>query len=226
MFGDGITHGRPVSSANISRRQPSISTTSSVGAEAELRVEQPRQLADRHAVPHRDRELADERLEARCERRALHVHAVDRVGAVADDDRHAVPRARAQAVGHRVDVGVDARADVLQVDDERVETAQHVRGRLARLAVERVAPARGAPGRRGAASRSCCPARRSGSRAAARRSRRASRRRPPPADRRRARSRDRPTRDCRRCRRACPAGAATTAARRCRAGRPGSSLMP
>ena len=195
---------RRSSSANISRRQPSISTTSSSAPRPNCLVEQARQLADRHAVTHRDRELADERFEAGRERRALDVHAVDRVGPVAHDHRHAVARARAQAVGHRVDVGVDARADVLQVDDEHVEAAQHVRGRLARLAVERVdrhAPRRG---RRRAASRSCCPARRSGSRAAGRRSRRASRRRPRPGDRRCARSRGRPTRDCRRCPRALP----------------------
>ena len=43
-----------------------------------------------------------------------------------------------QAVRHRVDVGVDARADVLQIDDEHVDAAQHLGGRLARFAVERV----------------------------------------------------------------------------------------
>ena len=47
-------------------------------------------------------------------------------------------RARPEAVGHRVNVGVDARADVLQVDDEKVEARQHRGGRLTRLAIERV----------------------------------------------------------------------------------------
>jgi hypothetical protein len=47
-------------------------------------------------------------------------------------------RAGAQAVGHRVDVGVDAGADVLQVDHQRIESAQHLGGRFARLTVERV----------------------------------------------------------------------------------------
>ena len=57
---------------------------------------------------------------------------------VADDDLDAVLAARSQAIRHRVDVGVDAGADVLQVDDEHVEVVQHRRRRLARLAVERV----------------------------------------------------------------------------------------
>ena len=84
-------------------------------------------------------------------------------------DGHAVPRRGAQAVGHRVDVGVDARADVLQVDDEHVEAGEHLRRRLARVAVERIdrhAPL-GVVAR--APSRSCCPAGPTGSRAAGRR---------------------------------------------------------
>ena len=84
-------------------------------------------------------------------------------------------RAARQAVRHRVDVGVDAGADVLQIDDQHVDVAQHLGGRLARLAVERVD--RHAPARRRARGRfrSCSPARPIGTRAAGRRSRRAAR---------------------------------------------------
>jgi hypothetical protein len=57
---------------------------------------------------------------------------------IADDHRHAVTATRLQAVGHRVDEGVDARADVLQVDHQHVEPGQHLGGGLAGLAVERV----------------------------------------------------------------------------------------
>jgi hypothetical protein len=101
-------------------------------------VEQRRQLADGHAVPHRNRKLADERLEPRLEHRAFDVDAADRIRPVAHDDGQAMRARGAQAVGHRVDVRVDARADVLQIDDERVEAGQHLCRRLARLAVERV----------------------------------------------------------------------------------------
>jgi hypothetical protein len=47
-----------------------------------------------------------------------------------------VARRGAHAVGHRVDVGVNPGADVLQVDDQRVDTAQHLPRWLTRLAVE------------------------------------------------------------------------------------------
>ena len=49
-----------------------------------------------------------------------------------------VPARRLQAVRHRVDVGVDADADVLEVDDQHVEVREHLGGRLAGLAVERI----------------------------------------------------------------------------------------
>ena len=64
--------------------------------------------------------------------------AADGVRTIGDDDRHAVLLARAQAVRHRVDEGVDARADVLQIDHEHVEPLQHLRRRLAGFAVQRV----------------------------------------------------------------------------------------
>ena len=109
-----------------------------IRAQAEVRVEHPRELGDGHAVPHRDRKLADERLEAVLEDGAFDLHAANRVGPVADDHLEPVSLRRTQAVGHRVDEGVDAGTDVLQVDDQRVEPRQHFGGRLARLTVKRV----------------------------------------------------------------------------------------
>ena len=64
-----------------------------IGPDAEVLVEQPRQLADRHAVARRNGELADEGLAARLERDALDVDAADRIGPIADDDLDAVPLA-------------------------------------------------------------------------------------------------------------------------------------
>ena len=114
-------------------------------AKVELLVEEAGELADRHPVAHRNGKQPDERFVSRQEPRAFDVDPVDRVRPVADDHGNAVPAARAQAIRHRVDVGIDARADVLQVDHHGVDVAQHLGGRLARLAVERVdrdAPAR------------------------------------------------------------------------------------
>ena len=64
--------------------------------------------------------MSDERFEARDEARPFDIHAADRVGPVADDDWHVMPRTGPHAVGHRVDIRIDAGADVLQIDDERV----------------------------------------------------------------------------------------------------------
>ena len=150
------------------------------------------------------------------ERRALDVGAANRIRPVADDDRDAVARRGAQAVRHRVDVGVDPRADVLQVDDQHIEApaASRPSARGSRCRANTPAPA--APGRPGAAFRSCCPARPTGSRAAGRKSppvRRPARR---SAGRRRGGRRGRPRRGCRRCRRGRRAGDGIRAAHRTR----------
>ncbi len=68
---------------------------------------------------------------------SLDVHAVHRVRPVADNDLQAVPCRGPHAVGHRVGVGIDARAHVLQIDHQRVEAKQHVLGGLADFAVQR-----------------------------------------------------------------------------------------
>jgi hypothetical protein len=101
-------------------------------------VEEPRGLADGEAVAHRDRELPDKRRVRRVERRALHAYAADRVRPIADHHADPVRVRRPQAVGERVDVGVDPRPDVLQIHDEHVDPREHLGGRLARFAVERV----------------------------------------------------------------------------------------
>src|SRR4029077_20773990 len=69
---------------------------------------------------------------------ALNCGAADRIRTVADDDGNAVTGGRPQAVRHRVDVGVNAGSDVLEIHQEEVDTQQHLRGRLAGLAVKRV----------------------------------------------------------------------------------------
>jgi hypothetical protein len=121
MLGEGITQGRPVLSAYISRRHPFILI-----------------LANRHTVPHGNRKLADERLESPCKKRPFNLDAANRIRPIAHDYRNAVARGGAQAVGHRVDVGVDPGADILEIDHQHVDLAQHFSSRFPRLAVERV----------------------------------------------------------------------------------------
>ncbi len=100
-------------------------------------IEEPGELGDGHAVAHGHAELADEGLKSGLERRSFDLAAADGVGAVAHDDGEPMTRRGAQAIRHGVDEGVDARANVLQIDDQNVDEAEHLLGRLARLAVER-----------------------------------------------------------------------------------------
>ncbi len=85
MFGEGSTHGSPSSSQYVPRDHAGIATTSSFAPMPKCLVEQPRELADRHAVAHRDRVLTDEGFEACFEHRAFDGHAADRIRAVAHD---------------------------------------------------------------------------------------------------------------------------------------------
>ena len=203
MLGDGSTHGIPVASKYIPRRQPSIGTTSRSRRCRSVSLNEPGELADRHAVPHRQRIHADERLEPVDEHRPFDGVAADRVRAVADDRPvDAVLPRGLQAVRHRVDVGVDARADVLQVDRRggrrRGACPRSARGFRCRAST----PARGGARRARARSRSCFPARRTGSRAAGRKWRSAASSpgpTPRPGGRRRGAVRCRPTPGCTRC---------------------------
>ena len=76
-------------------------------------------------------------LHAVCRRRTLDLVAANRVGTIADNHRQSAARRGTQAVRHRVDVGVDPRPDILEIDDEHVEPREHVGRRLTRVAVER-----------------------------------------------------------------------------------------
>ena len=72
------------------------------------------------------------------ERRPFDLEAVDRIGTIEHDHRDLALGRLLHHVRHRRHVGVEARADVLQVDDERVEPVEHGGGRPPRIAVERV----------------------------------------------------------------------------------------
>ena len=92
-------------------------------------VEVARQLARRHGVTRRQREHPYETRELLLANVAFEMHAVDRIGPVQHDHLHACLGSRAHAKRHRVDEGVVARADVLQIDHQRVEIAQQLAAR-------------------------------------------------------------------------------------------------
>jgi hypothetical protein len=82
------------------------------------------QFAHRQAVPHRQRAGADETLPSRLEGEPLH-RAARRVGAVEHNDFFSRSRGIFQHVLQRGDEGVDAAAEILQVDQQHVESVQH-----------------------------------------------------------------------------------------------------
>ena len=112
-----------------------------VRADAEHIVRHPRQLAQRHPVPHRNGHEADERgvgIPRAGPRVPLHLFPADRVGAVEHD--HALPRAGGVAhhLGRGRDVGVVPGPDVLQIDEHDVHRIERRAGGGARSAVKAV----------------------------------------------------------------------------------------
>ena len=99
-------------------------------------VEVTRELTDGHAVTDGQGVEADEGCKRRIRHVALDERAAERIGPIKDDDTSAVPRARAHGERHGPDERVVAGADVLQVHDDRIDSAEHRGGRLAPRAVE------------------------------------------------------------------------------------------
>ena len=106
-----------------------------IDVELEVVDEPAAELAQRQAVAHRHRPGADEALPARAQRQPF-----DRppggIGPVEHPHALAVLGRGFEHVEQRRDEGVDPAAEVLQVDQDRVERAHRLAGRAAHLAVE------------------------------------------------------------------------------------------
>ncbi len=134
---------------------------------------QPEQLAEGQAVADREAEGADERLVAGAEEVPLDHLAAQRVGAVEHPDLAAGGHRRLGGPDGGGGVGVVARADVLEVDQQQVEPGEGRRGRAQRVldvAVEREDGQRRSTDR-ARPRRGSCPARCRSSRARGRRGR-------------------------------------------------------
>src|SRR5439155_3254016 len=94
--------------------------------EPERLLEPARQLAHRQPVTHRQRTGADEALPALAQTRALD-RAPSRVRPVEHPDALSVPRGGLEHIAQRSDEGIDAAAEVLQVDQKYVEALHHRR---------------------------------------------------------------------------------------------------
>jgi hypothetical protein len=106
-----------------------------IDVELEMVDEPSAELAERQAVPHRDRARADEALPPGPEGQALDRPAGG-IGPVEHPDALAMLRGRLEHVEEGRDEGVDPAAEVLQVDQDRVERAERLAGRTPHLAVQ------------------------------------------------------------------------------------------
>jgi len=99
-------------------------------AECAAVVHVARQFAGRQAVADGDGQDADERLEPTPDTRPFHRCAADGVGPVQHD--HAAARAgrAAQQVVQGADEGVEARADILHIEQQDIHPVEHRRGGL------------------------------------------------------------------------------------------------
>jgi hypothetical protein len=105
------------------------------------RVEQPRAFARGEAMPGGDGPQAHERFEPRMHHATFHRGAADGVRPVEHKEPQLVPRRRPHGEAHGGEVRVVAAADVLHVEDERVEAPQVLVPRRERgevLAVQRM----------------------------------------------------------------------------------------
>src|SRR5262249_46126117 len=105
-------------------------------AQAMLARQPPGDLAEREPGPRGQRIETDERREGGVGKVALENDPAEWIGTIEDDDVDPGARARAHDQSQRPLKSVVTRADVLQIDDERVEPGEHRRRRLARHAVE------------------------------------------------------------------------------------------
>ena len=95
-------------------------------------------FADRHAVTDRERIEADEGRVRGIRHVAFHARAAERIRPVEHDDFDPCRRRRSHHERRRPDERVVARADILEVDDHRVDLAQHRGRRRASLTIEAV----------------------------------------------------------------------------------------
>ena len=118
-------NGRPVSSSHCSRLPAPAADDHEVCPDPVPAVQKSGDLAGGHPVPVGQRVEPYEGEVVVPDEIPFH-GAADRVRAVEHEDALAVLGRGLHRVGHRPDVGVVARADVLDVEDERVESLEHL----------------------------------------------------------------------------------------------------
>ena len=129
----------PLQSRRIERIGPPPALAGDHGeVEVELQIgcEHRREFADRHAVAERDRMAADERAATLVHQRTGDRDTVDRIWPVEHHEGLFMLGRRLHRLEHGRDIGIEAAADVLNVEHERIDLGEHLRRGSLRLAVE------------------------------------------------------------------------------------------
>src|SRR5262245_35517884 len=82
--------------------------------------------------------IGDERELVGIRERSLHIYPVDRIDPVQNDESDIVSGSFFHGQSHGRDVSVEASADVLNIEDERVDPFEHFSSRLPHLSIETV----------------------------------------------------------------------------------------
>ena len=138
MFGDGLIHVRFVSSNHIERRQPSILITRRSAPIFRCLLKSWANSPIVRPCRSRDRVIRDERELVAIRDRTFDVDAADRIRTIQNKHRKLHLRRFFHQVTERGNVGVETRADVLNVEHERVEIFELLGLWPARLAVQRI----------------------------------------------------------------------------------------
>ena len=109
-----------------------------VGFERKFLVEQARQFAHAHAVADGDGVETNEGSECRIQHIAFHGGAANGIGAIEHNEWQAAMGAGGHAQAHGVEVGIEADADILDIEDQSVQVLQHGLVGLAPLPIEAV----------------------------------------------------------------------------------------
>ena len=140
MLGLVATHARSVCGQRMDLCQPCIAHDAQLQAveavQPLLALDHAGELADGQAVHDGDRVLADEGAQRRLQHESRDVVAAERIGPIENDEGDARCSGRLHGEPHGRDVGVEANADILNVENQDIHVAQHPRRRLPGGAVE------------------------------------------------------------------------------------------
>ena len=109
-----------------------------ISADSTFAIKVPRGLGQSESMPHRHRHSTDEAGKFTIQHRTLEDVAAKRIRPVEHNHGNSFFGSRLKTKAQRPEVGVNARADVLQIDDQDIKTLEHRLSRFAHIGVKTV----------------------------------------------------------------------------------------